>query len=86
MTPNGNDWHNFIGGFQYYPQPVVEDIYPKQGPNLGLGIINFYGVGFRNDYNLEDLACKIGDSIGVAIYDAEKKIVRCVVNDMPLVN
>lgn len=29
VSANGNDWHEFVGGFQYYPQPVVEDIFPK---------------------------------------------------------
>lgn len=56
VSPNGGrrdeDWHNFDGGFQYYEQPVVEEIFPKQGPNEGVGIINFYGKGFRADYSL----------------------------------
>lgn len=29
VSPNGKDWNEFLGGFQYYPQPIVEDIYPK---------------------------------------------------------
>ena len=85
VAPNGRDWTKFPGGFQYYPQPVVEDIFPKQGPAVGVGIINFYGDGFRDDYALEDLACKIGDSIGKAVYVTTKHI-KCVVEDMELVN
>ena len=85
ISANGNDWHDFLGGFQYYPQPVVDDIYPKQGPSLGVGIINFYGSGFRNDYNLVDMACKIGDSVGKAVYISPKHV-KCVVEDMDLVN
>lgn len=85
VSPNGNDWHNFLGGFQYYPQPIVDDIFPKQGPSMGVGIVSFYGSGFRNDYNLVDMACKIGDSIGKAVYISDKHI-KCVVEDMPLVN
>ena len=29
VSANGNDWYSFLGGFQYYPQPIVDDIYPK---------------------------------------------------------
>jgi hypothetical protein len=43
VTPNGHAWYPFDGGFQYYEQPVVEDIDPKTGPSTGVGIINFYG-------------------------------------------
>jgi hypothetical protein len=85
VSANGNDWHNFLGGFQYYPQPIVEDIFPKQGPSMGVGIISFYGSGFRNDYGLIDMACKVGDSIGKAVYMSDKHI-KCVVEDMHLVN
>jgi len=42
------------------------DIYPKQGPAQGVGIINFYGKDFRNDYGLAKLGCRIGDSFGTA--------------------
>jgi hypothetical protein len=28
----GRDWNNFVGGFQYYQQPSLDDIFPKQGP------------------------------------------------------
>lgn len=48
-------------------------------------MINFYGDGFRDDYNLVDLACKIGDSIGKAVYMTPKHI-KCVIEDMELVN
>jgi len=39
----GSEWHSFVGGFQYYQQPTVADIFPKTGPAHGLGIVNFYG-------------------------------------------
>ena len=84
MAPNGKDWNNFVGGFQYYPQPIVDDIYPKQGPNEGVGVINFYGEGFRDDYQLADLGCKIGDSVGKAVFISSKQL-KCVVEDMELV-
>jgi hypothetical protein len=29
VNPNGISWIPFEGGFQYYEQPVVEDIDPK---------------------------------------------------------
>lgn len=51
VSPNaGSDWHVFGGGFQYYQQPIVHDISPKNGPAHGIGIINFYGEHFRSDY------------------------------------
>lgn len=31
-------------------------------------MINFYGSGFRADYALADLKCKVGNNIGVAIF------------------
>ena len=46
---DGN-WHKFAGGFQYYEQVVIEDIYPKIGPAEGKGVIRFYGSNFREDF------------------------------------
>ena len=46
---DGN-WHKFTGGFQYYEQPILEDVFPKIGPSEGRGVVNFYGKGFRDDY------------------------------------
>lgn len=68
VTANGRDWYEFDGGFQYYEQPIVTDIYPKQGPASGLGIVNFYGTGFRADFGLAKLGCKIGNSVGEAFF------------------
>lgn len=48
-------------------------------------MVNFYGDGFRDDYNLADLACKIGDAIGKAVYQSPKHI-KCVIEGMELVN
>jgi hypothetical protein len=81
VTANGADWHEFTGGFQYYQQPIVHDISPKRGPGRGMGIINFYGEGFRADYQLASLSCKVGNSIGYAAF-VSTKLVRCVVEDM----
>ena len=52
VAANGETWKIFEGGFQYYKNPVVEDIYPRSGPAQGIGIINFYGRGFRSDFPL----------------------------------
>ena len=48
-------------------------------------MINFYGEGFRDDYSLIDMGCKIGESVGKAVYVSSKHI-KCVVEDMELVN
>jgi len=72
VSANGNDWHEFEGGFQYYQQPIVNDIFPRSGPASGVGIINLYGDNFRADFGLADLGCKIGRSIGSAVYISKK--------------
>jgi hypothetical protein len=81
---NGNDWQLVEGGFQYYQQPIVTDISPKNGPAHGIGIINFYGDHFRADYALVDLECKVGNNVGVAVFVNSNQI-RCVVEDMDAV-
>ena len=65
VSVNGDEWHEFVGGFTYYPQPEVERIYPQFGPNIGRGKIRFYGSGFKEDTQTES-ACKIGDAYGKA--------------------
>ena len=84
VTANGLDWFEFEDGFQYYEQPIVTDIYPKQGPASGIGIINFYGTGFRSDFGLAKLGCKIGKSQGQAFF-VNKNQMTCVVEDMETV-
>lgn len=60
----GSEWHVFKGGFQYYEQPKLLNIFPRSGPGHGIGIINLYGKNFRSDFDLAKLSCKIGSSIG----------------------
>jgi|JI9StandDraft_2_1071091.scaffolds.fasta_scaffold62881_2 hypothetical protein len=88
VSPNGgtrdDDWHNFAGGFQYYQQPIVEDIFPKQGPNEGVGVINFYGEGFRADYPLAQLGCRVGQRVGKAVFVSSKQI-KCVIENLDLI-
>jgi hypothetical protein len=79
------DWHDFLGGFQYYEQPIVEDIFPKQGPNIGTGVINFYGEGFRDDYALAQLGCRVGAKIGKAVFVSSKQI-KCVIEELDLID
>lgn len=62
----------------------MADIYPKTGPAKGVGIINFYGDGFRADYALAELGCKVGNSIGQAVY-VNRNQIRCVIEDMETV-
>ena len=56
-------------------------MFPKIGPSEGKGIINFYGRGFRDDYDLSDIGCKIGDSIGKGKVITANHI-KCVVEEM----
>lgn len=60
-------------------------MFPKIGPSEGKGIINFYGRGFRDDYDLSDIGCKIGDSIGKGKVITANHI-KCVVEEMQLVD
>ena len=83
VTANGISWNNFEGGFQYYEQPIVEDIDPKNGPASGMGVINFYGENFRADYPLAELGCKIGNAIGPAYFVSPRQV-KCIVEDIPL--
>jgi hypothetical protein len=83
VSPNTKDWHTFEGGFQYYPSPTVNYIDPQKGPNEGMGIINFYGADFRNDFSLINYGCKIGESYGSVEYVSSDKL-KCVVYNMEL--
>lgn len=85
VQANGISWNYFEGGFQYYEQPIVEDIDPKTGPNTGIGIINFYGSNFRADYPLAELGCRIGKSEGKAFFVSTRQV-KCVVEDLPLLS
>ena len=60
------------------------DIYPRNGPAQGVGIINFYGSGFRSDFPLAKLGCKIGNTIGDAVLVSDQQM-RCVVDDLETV-
>lgn len=85
VQANGISWNYFEGGFQYYEQPIVDDIDPKTGPNSGIGIINFYGSNFRADYPLAELGCKVGPAKGKAFYVSSRQV-KCVVEDLPLLS
>lgn len=47
--------------------------------------MNFYGQGFRADYPLAELGCKIGGAAGRAFYISTRQV-KCVVEDIPLLN
>jgi hypothetical protein len=79
---DGN-WHKFTGGFSYYPQVTLEDMYPHIGPSEGRGAIYFYGQNFRNDMVNVDIGCKIGESTGKGELVASGTI-RCSVPEMEL--
>ena len=83
VSVNGDDWHSFTGGFQYYEQPTVHDIYPKSGPNVGHGKIKFYGDKFREDFQLAETYCRVGDSYGKAKV-IDQKSMECEITELPL--
>ncbi len=63
---------------------MVEDIYPRVGPSLGTGIINFYGEGFRDDYSQVEIECKIGENVGKGQYVSKNQL-KCVIEEIDLV-
>lgn len=83
VTINGEDWHQFTGGFQYYEQPIVNSIYPKSGPNVGHGKIRFTGEKFRSDFQLAEVYCKVGESLGKATI-IDTKNMECEISELPL--
>lgn len=60
------------------------EIDPKKGPNEGVGVVNFFGSGFRNDNNLLNYGCRLGENYGTAEFVNEGKV-KCIVNNMELV-
>lgn len=82
---DGN-WHKFAGGFTYYEQPELDDMYPRIGPAEGKGIVYFYGAKFRDDFENADVGCKIGDSIGKGKVVNNGAAIKCVIDDLVLVD
>jgi hypothetical protein len=60
-------------------------MFPHIGPSEGKGVINFYGQGFRDDYQLADIGCKIGNSVGKGKVVSPTHI-RCIVEEIELVD
>lgn len=81
---DGN-WHKFTGGFQYYEQIELDDMYPKIGPAEGKGVILLYGKNFRDDFQLADVGCKIGDAIGKGKV-INSNTINCTIEEMSLVD
>lgn len=81
---DGNE-NKFTGGFQYYGQPVLVDMTPHRGPSEGNGTLYFYGTGFRDDFALADIGCKVGDGVGKGVV-VSPTMIRCTVEEMQLVD
>lgn len=63
----------------------MDDMYPRVGPSEGRGIIYFYGTGFRDDYSLSDVGCKIGEAVGKGKV-INSNTIKCTVEEMQLVD
>jgi len=83
ITLNGIDEKVFSGGFYYYNQPTVTDIFPRSGPSKGRGLVKVFGSGFRNDFPGVNLGCKIGDSYGEGQFVSQQQI-NCIFPKMLL--
>jgi hypothetical protein len=81
---NGIDQKVYKKGFYYYDQIKVNSIYPKNGPNIGNGIVRVYGEGFRNDFPGAELGCKIGNSYGEGELMSENEMI-CRFKKFPLI-
>jgi IPT/TIG domain len=64
---------------------VIEDMYPKIGPAEGHGVIQFYGSGFREDFQLADIGCKVGEAIGKGKV-VDPHTINCTIEEMSLVD
>jgi len=58
---------------------------PHTGPSEGKGVIYFYGRNFRQDFQLADVGCKIGDAIGKGVV-LNPTTIKCTVEEMALVD
>lgn len=85
VSLNGVDLHRFEGGFQYYPQINVTDLYPRTGPAKGKGLVKFYGNKIRADFSFVKPMCKFGKYIGVAEILNEHEIL-CHIPDIDIIN
>ena len=61
-------------------------MYPHIGPSEGKGIIYFYGKNFRDDFELADVGCQIGDAVGKGKVINSGAAVKCVIEDISLVD
>jgi IPT/TIG domain len=60
-------------------------MFPHIGPSEGKGIVRIYGKNFRDDFALQEVGCKIGESVGKARVISSTEM-RCVVEEMELVD
>jgi hypothetical protein len=63
----------------------MEDMFPHVGPSEGQGVIFFYGKNFREDYQLADVGCKVGDAVGRGKV-INSNTIKCTVEQMSLVD
>ena len=77
ISLNGIDKKVFQGGFYYYNQPTVSDIYPRTGPSKGNALVRVFGEGFRNNFAGVNLGCKIGNSYGKGEFVSKSEI-KCL--------
>jgi len=66
-TFDGRDWHRIYKGFTYYQQPEISEVIPPFLSTEG-GKLGVRGKYFLYEYYGTDLNCKIGDSLGYAVY------------------
>ena len=67
VSVNGIDFVKVPRGFQYYQQPIVNDVSPLRGPVTGGATIMVYGGPFRANFDLANFTCGIGDFYSNAI-------------------
>jgi len=83
ISLNGIDKKVYGGGFYYYNQPSVDDIYPRTGPFKGKALIKVFGQGFKNNFAGAVLGCKIGTSYGTGVL-INKNEINCIFNKLTL--
>lgn len=61
-------------------------MYPHIGPSEGKGIVYFYGQKFRDDFELANVGCKIGDVISKGTVINGGTTIKCIIDEELLVD
>lgn len=82
ISLNGIDWKDFEQGFYYYNQPILNDVYPRNGPANSETLVKVFGSGFKDQFVGADPACKVGSIHAKATVISETEM-HCQFDSIP---